>query len=106
MWYWKRLAYSVAVYASVSPYTVMSLNWKGQCTHRVLARQVRHVRVIEGNFGCGEFDAALKPLIFTVRELLIVKLGDPARLNAPTKPCIATEQACQLCFPLECVLLL
>ena len=75
----------------------MSLNWKGQCTHRVLARQVRHVRVIEGNFGCGEFDAALKPLIFTVRELLIVKLGDPARLNAPTNPCIATEQACQLC---------
>jgi len=29
----------------------------------------------------------LKLLIFTKRELMIVKACDPARLNAPTKPC-------------------
>ena len=56
-------------------------------THRVLARQLGHVRVLEGNFGGGEFDAAHKLLIFTLRELLIVKESDPARPNAPTKPC-------------------
>ena len=62
-------------------------------THRVLARQLGHVRVLEGNFGGGEFDAAHKLLIFTVRELLIVKASDPARPNAPTKPC---NRGCQL----------
>jgi hypothetical protein len=56
-------------------------------THRVLACQLGHVRVLEEHFGGGEFDAGLKLLIFTERELMIVKTCDPARLNAPTKPC-------------------
>ena len=56
-------------------------------TYRVLARQLGHALFLEGNFGGGEFDAALKLLIFTERQLMIVKACDPARLNAPTKPC-------------------
>jgi hypothetical protein len=46
-----------------------------------------HVRVLEGHFGGGEFDAGLKLLIFTDGELVIVKAFDLARLNASTKPC-------------------